>query len=75
MAGNIRVLFDLKDAIPQCHWQSADNLDGFLQPSSLAPIPTFRVMNSDGIIKDPSHTPDVTDEQVLTWYRNMVTGA
>jgi hypothetical protein len=33
-------------------------------------------MNADGVMEDPSRSPvDVTDKQVLTWYKNMVTGA
>ena len=32
-------------------------------------------MNSDGVLEDKSREqPDVTDEEVLTWYRNMLTG-
>lgn len=47
----------------------------FLLPSTLSPIPTFRVMNSDGDIVDESRSrPEMADEQVLTWYRNMLTG-
>lgn len=47
----------------------------FLQPTVLPPIPTFRIMNTDGDIIDETRPPlDVTDEQVLTWYRNMLTG-
>lgn len=33
-------------------------------------------MDSDGIIVDEVRAPvDVSDEEVLSWYRNMVTGA
>ena len=32
-------------------------------------------MDSDGVIVDKDREPpDVTDEEVLTWYRNMLTG-
>ena len=47
----------------------------FLNPKNLPPIPTFRVMNMDGDVEDKSRTPpDVTHEQVLGWYKNMLTG-
>ncbi|OBT81452.1 hypothetical protein VE02_09876 [Pseudogymnoascus sp. 03VT05] len=42
-------------------------------PSIIPPIPTFRVMNSHGEMEDKSRPPpDVTNEQVLTWYKNML---
>jgi 2-oxoisovalerate dehydrogenase E1 component alpha subunit len=48
----------------------------FLVPSNLPPIPTYRVMNSSGVLEDESRPrPDVEDAQVITWYKNMVTGA
>ncbi len=48
----------------------------FLVPSRLPPIPTYRVMNSDGVMEDKTRAPpNVTNEQVLTWYKNMLTGA
>ncbi|MCJ1299238.1 hypothetical protein MMC08_002030 [Hypocenomyce scalaris] len=46
----------------------------FLTPSKLPPIPTYRVMNSAGIMEDKTRAePDVTNEQILTWYKNMLT--
>jgi len=48
----------------------------FERPSTHPAIPTYRVMDSDGVIVDAARAPvDVSDEEVLTWYRNMVTGA
>lgn len=48
----------------------------FERPSTHPAIPTYRVMDSDGIIVDEARAPvDVSDEEVLSWYRNMVTGA
>lgn len=48
----------------------------FERPSTHATIPTFRVMDSDGLIVDKDRDPpDVSDEEVLTWYKNMLTGA
>jgi hypothetical protein len=33
-------------------------------------------MNSEGILEDQSRPrPDVEDSQIITWYKNMVTGA
>lgn len=47
----------------------------FLQPSTLPPIATYRVLNSDGdLVDDNRNPPAVLDEQVLLWYRNMVMG-
>lgn len=47
----------------------------FLTPSMLPTIPTFRIMNSEGVMEDQTREPpDVTDEQALTWYKNMLTG-
>lgn len=47
----------------------------FLRPSSLPIIPTYRVMNNEGVLDNPNRSPpDVTDQQVLTWYNNMLTG-
>jgi hypothetical protein len=48
----------------------------FLNPKTLPPISTFRIMNNDGIIEDESQASlDVKDEQVIEWYKNMVFGA
>ena len=47
----------------------------FLKPATLPPIATYRVLNSMGVMQDPTREPpDVTDEQVLEWYHNMLTG-
>jgi 2-oxoisovalerate dehydrogenase E1 component alpha subunit len=33
-------------------------------------------MSDDGSLEDPNRAePDVANEQVLTWYKNMLTGA
>lgn len=48
----------------------------FERPSTRPAIPTYRVMDSDGVIVDKERDPsDMRDEEVLTWYRNMLTGA
>lgn len=48
----------------------------FLKASDLPAIPTYRVMDSDGELVDKERgQPDVTDEEVLTWYKNMLIGA
>ena len=47
----------------------------FLEPLTLPRIPTYRVMSDDGSLEDPNRAePDVTNDQVLTWYKNMLTG-
>ncbi|KAK2744331.1 hypothetical protein FQN55_006845 [Onygenales sp. PD_40] len=46
----------------------------FVTPSTNPTIPTYRVMDSDGVIVDKSRgPPDVTDNEVITWYKNMLT--
>ncbi|KAF7716026.1 Dehydrogenase, E1 component domain-containing protein [Penicillium ucsense] len=45
----------------------------FLKASDLPAIPTYRVIDSDGELVDNSRAPpDVSDEEVLTWYKNML---
>ena len=47
----------------------------FERPSTHSAIPTYRVMDSDGVIVDKARTPaDNTEDEVLMWYRNMLTG-
>ena len=47
----------------------------FEHPSTHPAIPTYRVMDSDGVVVDQEREPpDVTDEEVLEWYKNMLTG-
>ncbi|CAI7670566.1 unnamed protein product [Penicillium pancosmium] len=47
----------------------------FLKPIEVPPIPTYHVMDSGGSIEDSSRElPEVTDGQVLEWYKNMLTG-
>ncbi|PGH31778.1 2-oxoisovalerate dehydrogenase E1 component, alpha subunit [[Emmonsia] crescens] len=46
----------------------------FINPSEHPAIPTYRVMDSDGVIVDKSRgAPDVKSEEVITWYKNMLT--
>ncbi|KAI4232009.1 MAG: hypothetical protein L6R40_007539 [Gallowayella cf. fulva] len=46
----------------------------FERPSTHPAIPTYRFMDSDGVVVDNSREPDVSDEEVVKWYTNMVTG-
>ena len=47
----------------------------FQRPSTHPTIPTYRVMDSDGVIVDKDRQPiDVSHEEVLKWYKDMVTG-
>ena len=47
----------------------------FATPSSHAAIPTFRVMDADGVVVDKSrNTLPASDEEVMQWYKNMVVG-
>jgi 2-oxoisovalerate dehydrogenase E1 component alpha subunit len=48
----------------------------FLKASDLPAIPTYRVMDSDGEMVDKTRpAPDATNEEVLTWYKNMLSGS
>jgi hypothetical protein len=47
----------------------------FINPLESGSIPTYRVMDSDGVLVDKTRgRPDVSNEEVLTWYKNMLTG-
>ncbi|KAJ2711596.1 hypothetical protein H4R19_003171, partial [Coemansia spiralis] len=41
--------------------------------SSVDPIPTYQVMDTDGRVLDTANEPQVTKEEALTIYRNMLT--
>ncbi|EYE95032.1 thiamine pyrophosphate-dependent dehydrogenase E1 component subunit alpha [Aspergillus ruber CBS 135680] len=47
----------------------------FMKPSDMPYIPTYRVMDSDGALvgTDKKRPVDVSDQEILTWYRNMLT--
>ncbi|KAJ5094743.1 hypothetical protein N7456_010604 [Penicillium angulare] len=46
----------------------------FIKPSDLPAIPTYRVLDSDGELVDKTRgPPNVSDKEVLTWYKNMLT--
>lgn len=49
----------------------------FVTPADMPHIPTYRVMDSDGELLDKSRERpvDVSDEEILTWYKNMMSGA
>lgn len=47
----------------------------FEKPSTHSAIPTYRVMDSDGVIVDKGQAQlDVGNEEILNWYKNMLTG-
>ena len=47
----------------------------FIHPAEQTAIPTYRVMDSDGLIVDTSREPtDLDPAEVVTWYKNMVAG-
>ena len=47
----------------------------FERPSTRTAMPTYRVMDSDGVIVDERRTPsDIKPEEVIMWYKNMLTG-
>lgn len=46
----------------------------FERPSTHPAIPTYRFMDSDGVVVDEARKPQGSGEEVLVWYRNMLTG-
>ncbi|PYI15045.1 branched chain alpha-keto acid dehydrogenase complex, alpha subunit [Aspergillus violaceofuscus CBS 115571] len=46
----------------------------FINPTEVSNIPTYRVMDSDGVLVDKRRKPlDIPKEQILEWYKNMMT--
>ncbi|KAH3375900.1 hypothetical protein KXV52_007865, partial [Aspergillus fumigatus] len=46
----------------------------FINPAETSSIPTYRVMNSDGVMLEKDRKSlDVSNEEILTWYKNMLT--
>ena len=45
----------------------------FEQPAMHAAIPTYRVVDQHGVVVDPTFTPDLSDEEVIKHYRDMLT--
>ncbi|EAU33179.1 2-oxoisovalerate dehydrogenase alpha subunit, mitochondrial precursor [Aspergillus terreus NIH2624] len=46
----------------------------FITPSDLPSIPTYRIMDSDGVLLDKNRgPPDVPKEEIVAWYKNMLT--
>jgi hypothetical protein len=47
----------------------------FVTPQRLPPIATYRVLDVEGKMVDANRpAPDISHDQALEWYRNMVTG-
>lgn len=47
----------------------------FVNPNDAPGIPTFRIIDSDGVLVDKNRgLPKVSNEEILTWYKNMLTG-
>jgi 2-oxoisovalerate dehydrogenase E1 component alpha subunit len=47
----------------------------FARPDTLPAMPTYRVMDSDGVIVDKTRkATEISNEEVITWYKNMLTG-
>lgn len=47
----------------------------FINPTEVSNIPTYRVMDSDGVLVDKTRKPlDIPKEKILEWYKNMLTG-
>ncbi|PTB71230.1 thiamine diphosphate-binding protein [Trichoderma longibrachiatum ATCC 18648] len=44
----------------------------FETPDSYAALPTYRVVDQNGQVVDPSFSPDITDEAVIKLYKDML---
>lgn len=45
----------------------------FENPSSFPALPTYRAIDQNGVVVDPSFKADLTDEQIIKLYRDMLT--
>ncbi|KAL2818769.1 thiamine diphosphate-binding protein [Aspergillus cavernicola] len=46
----------------------------FINPQDMPSIPTYRVLDSDGVLVDKDRKPlGVSNEEILVWYKNMLT--
>jgi 2-oxoisovalerate dehydrogenase E1 component alpha subunit len=45
----------------------------FAQPSQYPALPTYRVVDQDGAVVDQNFAPDLSNEQVIKLYRDMLT--
>ncbi|KAM0803750.1 branched chain alpha-keto acid dehydrogenase complex, alpha subunit [Usnea florida] len=46
----------------------------FAHPSTHPAMPTYRVMDSDGVVVDDSRKPSgISNDEIVKWYKNMVT--
>jgi 2-oxoisovalerate dehydrogenase E1 component alpha subunit len=45
----------------------------FEQPAGYPALPTYRAVDQNGVVVDPSFEPDLSDEQVVKLYRDMLT--
>lgn len=47
----------------------------FVRPSSKTAMPTYRILDQDGVVVDKDRTPsDIPDEEVLKMYTDMLSG-
>jgi 2-oxoisovalerate dehydrogenase E1 component alpha subunit len=49
------------------------NTMAFEQPSTYPALPTYRAVDQNGVAVDPSFVPDLSDEEVVKLYRDMLT--
>jgi hypothetical protein len=73
-------LLELMDTLYRVVFPGAVNSEftsdmSFITAKDLPTISTYRVMNSDGEMVDKTRAPpNVSVEEVLTWYKNMLQG-
>lgn len=47
----------------------------FTRPEEKNAMPTYRIMDQDGVIVDKTReAPDVSEEEMIKWYKDMLTG-
>lgn len=82
--GSVWVIFILTSIcdliLPSVHFPGAVNSKfttklSFERPSTHSAIPTYRVIDSDGIVVDKTRNQlDTSNEEILRWYQNMLSG-
>ena len=46
----------------------------FVKPDQHNAIPTYRIMDQDGNIVDDSKIPTEDPKEIISWYKNMLSG-
>ncbi|KAL2126394.1 hypothetical protein VTI74DRAFT_1005 [Chaetomium olivicolor] len=73
-AGSISQRPDSKHVMfPGAVKSAFSNTMKFEQPSTYPALPTYRAVDQNGVVVDPNFVPDLSDEEVIKLYRDMLT--